>query len=133
MRASLSGQLCYGCHMRRSIQLVAVALSLSFATAAFAANERRIKPNDYQEMSDEEKAAAKTRARSKITAWNETAVPPEYEFPWMPITFSVLALGLAAPFAWRAWKAYSSETREAAAAANPAPSAPRRPRTKTAE
>ncbi len=118
--------------MRRSVHLLLLTVSLSGATASFAANERRIKPSEYQEMTEEEKAAAKARARNRMTAWSETATPPEYQFPWMPLVFTVVAFSIAAPFAWGAWKRYSNEQREVNAAAA-TPAVPVRNRTKTAD
>lgn len=118
--------------MRRSLSALLLAVSLAGATSALAANERRVKPAEYQEMSEEEKAAAKARARNRMSAWNESAVPQEYHFPWMPVVFTLLAFSVAAPFAWGAWKRYSSEQREVNEAAAPA-APPVRKRTKTAD
>ena len=48
-----------------------LALSLLFGASAFAANERRHKPSEYQEITDEDRGAARERARSRVSSWRE--------------------------------------------------------------
>ena len=107
--------------MRRSISGLFLALSLSMGASAFAANERRHKPGEYQEITDEDRTAARERARSRVSSWRETELPPEYHFPWMQIGFVVLAFAIAAPFAWGAYNRHAAESRAAAEASNTAP------------
>ena len=114
----------------RSIRLVLFALSLALATSAIGANERKHKPGEFQELSEEEKAAMKEKGRNRMGEWNETDLPPEYHFPWMQLGFIVLAFGVAAPFAWIAYKKFAVESDEYNAAA--APPTPKK-RTKTLE
>lgn len=102
--------------MRRSISGLLLALSLSLGASAFAANERRHKPSEYQEISDEDRAAAREKARTRVTAWRENELPPEYEFPWMQIGFVALAFVIATPFAIGAYNRHAAEVREIAAA-----------------
>lgn len=114
--------------MRRSTSGLFLALSLSLGASAFAANERRHKPSEYQEISDEERKAARERQRNRVSTWQETQLPPEYEFPWMQIGMVALAFAVAAPFAYGAYNRHAAEVREMAAA-----SAPPRKRAKAEE
>ena len=102
--------------MRRSISGLLIALSLVLGASALAANERRHKPSEYQELSEEDRAAAKLKNRSKVSTWRETELPPEYEFPWMQIGFVALTFAIAAPFAYGAYVRHAAEVREIAAA-----------------
>jgi hypothetical protein len=107
--------------MRRSISGLFLALSLLMGASAFAANERRHKPGEYQEITDEDRNAARERARSRVSTWRETNLPPEYEFPWMQIGFVALAFAIAIPFAWSAYNRHAAEVRAIAEASNTAP------------
>ena len=102
--------------MRRSISGLLIALSLLLGASAFAANERRHKPSEYQEISDEDRNAARERARNRVSTWRETELPPEYEFPWMQVGAVALAFAIAAPFAYGAYNRHAAEAREIAAA-----------------
>ncbi|MGV3619363.1 MAG: hypothetical protein ACO1OB_01025 [Archangium sp.] len=97
--------------MRRAIQTVLLVLSLSVAASAFAANGRQ-KPTEYQEVTDEDRAAARERARNRVSTWTEANMPEEYEFPWMRIGFVVLAFAIATPFALIAYRNSSQELKE---------------------
>lgn len=114
--------------MRRSTLFL--ALSLLMGASAFAANERRHKPSEYQEITEEDRDAARLRAKSKVSTWRETELPPEYEFPWMQIGFVALAIGIAVPFGWAAYNRHAAEARALSDANNTA--SPRK-RTKTAD
>lgn len=107
--------------MRRPITGLILALSLVFGASAFAANERRHKPSEYQEITDEDRTAARERARSRVSAWRETEVPPEYEFPWMQIGFVAAAFLVAAPFAYGAYSRHAADVRAIAEATAPTP------------
>ena len=107
--------------MRRPITGLILTLSLAFGASAFAANERRHKPSEYQEISDEDRAAARERARSRVSAWRETELPPEYSFPWMQIGFVAAAFLLAAPFAYGAYNRHAALVRSVAEANTPTP------------
>ena len=96
-----------------------LALSLLFGASAFAANERRHKPSEYQEITDEDRGAARERARSRVSSWRETEVPPEYQFPWMQIGFVAAAFLIAAPFAYGAYNRHAAEVRAIAEASAP--------------
>lgn len=104
--------------MRRSISGFLVALSLLAGASAFAANERRHKPSEYQEITDEDRTAARERARTRVSTWRETELPPEYQFPWMQVGFVALTLAIAVPFAWAAYIRHSKELREIEAGNN---------------
>lgn len=108
-----------------------IALSLALGTSALASNERKHKPGEYQELSEEEKAAMKEKNRNRMGEWNETDLPPEYHFPWMQLGFIALAFAVATPFAWFTYKKFAVETDEYNAASAP-PSVPKK-RTKTLE
>ena len=114
--------------MRRSISGLFLALGLLMGVSAFAANERRHKPSEFQEITDEDRNAARERARSKVGTWRETELPPEYEFPWMQIAAVALAFVVATPFAISAYNRHASEARAIAEASNSVP----RKRTKPA-
>lgn len=103
--------------MRRSLAALLLSLGLLTGASAFGANERRHKPAEFQEISEEDRAAARVRARNKVSTWREADPVPEYQFPWMPIGFTVLTLGIAAPFAWAAYNRHAKELREREAAA----------------
>jgi len=107
--------------MRRSISALVVALSLLAGASAFAANERRHKPSEYQEVTDEDRAAARERSRSRVSSWRETELPPEYQFPWLQIGFAALTLAIAVPFAWAAYNRHAKELREIEAGTSPTP------------
>lgn len=98
--------------MRRPISGFLVALSLLVGASAFADNERRHKPSEYQEITDEDRAAARARARSRVSEWRETELPPEYHFPWLQLGFVALTIGIAVPFAWSAYNRHAKELRE---------------------
>lgn len=108
------------------MQLLLLALTMSMAFSALAANERRRKVTEYQDVSEEDRAAARERARNRMTSWRETQIPEEYHFPWMQIGFVGAAFLLATPFAWGAYKRSSKELKSADAFAAKAPS--KRPR-----
>lgn len=96
----------------RSLSGLLLALCLLSGVTALAANERRHKPSEYQEVTDEDRAAARERSRNKVGQWRETELPPEYKFPWMQVGFTVLTLGLAIPIGWAAYNRFSRELRE---------------------
>lgn len=99
--------------------LLFIALSLALGTSALANNERKHRPGEYQELSEEEKAAMKEKNRNRMGQWNETDLPPEYHFPWMQLGFIALAIGIAVPFGWIAYKKFAVETDEYNAASAP--------------
>lgn len=99
--------------MRRSTPLFLLVIGVFLATSALAANEKRRKVAEYQDITDEDRAAARERARSRLGSFQETAPPQEYKFPWMAIGFAALTLGIAAPFAWGAYKRASKEQDDA--------------------
>lgn len=105
--------------MRRPIAGLTLALSLLLGASALAANERRHKPSEYQEITDEDRTAARERARSRVSSWRETEVPPEYQFPWMQIGFVAAAFVIAAPFAYGAYNRHAAEVRAIAEATTP--------------
>lgn len=107
--------------MRRPLPGLILTLTLVFGASAFAANERRHKPSEYQEISDEDRAAARERARSRVSSWRETELPPEYEFPWMQLGFVAAAFLIAAPFAYGAYNRHAAEVRAIAEASAPSP------------
>jgi hypothetical protein len=108
--------------MRRSFAGFVLALGLLTGASAFGANERRHKPAEYQEISEEDRAAARERARNRVSTWREgTEMPPEYKFPWMQLGFAVLTLSIALPFAWAAYNRNAKEIRDREAALAPAP------------
>ena len=62
------------------------------------------------ELTEEEREAARVRARYKMGTWRESeAPPPEFAFPWMPLGFTLLIFALAAPFAWSAYRRDAKE------------------------
>lgn len=97
--------------MRRATQTVLLMLSLTVAASAFAANGRQ-KPSEYQEITDEDRAAARERSRNRVSTWSEANMPEEYEFPWMRIGFVALAFAIATPFAIAAYRNSSQELKE---------------------
>lgn len=99
--------------MRRAIQLSLLLLGVSLATSAFAeGGPKRNRPADYQEITDEDRAAARERARNRVSTWNDAEIPPEYEFPWMQLGFVALAFLIATPVAWIAYRNSSKELKE---------------------
>ena len=107
--------------MRRS-RAWFVFFLLSLPIAAHAANEKaekHRKVSEFQDVTEEERAAARQRARNRMSAWHETDLPPEYHFPWMQIGFVVLAFAVATPFAWSAYKRSAKELKEADAFTQP--------------
>lgn len=106
--------------MRRFHTLV-LALSLSLGASAFAANERRHKPSEYQDITDEDRAAARERARNRMGSWHEVDPIEESTFPWMQLGFTALAFAIVAPFAYWFFKNSSKELNEANAFANSGP------------
>jgi hypothetical protein len=106
--------------MRRSLAALLLSLGLVTGASAFAANERRHKPAEFQEISEEDRAAARERARNRVSAWREGAdMPPEYKFPWMQLGFTALMFAIALPFAWGAYNRHAREIREREAALAP--------------
>lgn len=102
--------------MVRALSAATLLSCLLVAGAAQAANERRGKPAEYKtdELTEAERAAARERARHRVSDWRGDEPPPEgFKIPWMPITFSLLALGIAAPFAVSAYRNQAKELREA--------------------
>ena len=73
-------------------------------------------PSEYQEITDEDRTAARERAKSKVSTWRETELPPEYEFPWMQVGFVALAIGIAVPFGWAAYNRHAAEVKAIAEA-----------------
>ncbi len=107
--------------MRRSTHTLLLVFTLTAASAAFAANERRNKPSEYQEVTDEDRAAARERARTRVSTWNDSELPPEYSFPWMQLGFIALAFAIATPIAWIAYRNSSKELKDANAFAQQQP------------
>lgn len=119
--------------MRRTIALLCLASSL--AVPALAQTERKSRVSEFKakEMTDEERAEAMKRGRSRMTRWQEAELPPEPSFPWMPLGFTLLAFGIAAPFALGAYRRSAQELDEVAAATAPPPKKPRAPKSKAPE
>lgn len=99
----------------RSSPAFVVLLLLVLGGSAWASGnaDRHRRLNGYQEITDEDRAAARERARNPISKYSETEVPPEYHFPWMQIGFVVLAFAVATPFAWGAYKRSARELKSA--------------------
>lgn len=99
-----------------------LVLSLGLLASATALGDRRGKPAEYQasELTEAERAAARERSRNRMNAWGADEPAPEFKFPWMMVGFSVLALGIAAPFAYGAYQRQAKELRAADAFAPPA-------------
>ena len=106
--------------MLRTARVALLSFGLLASATALAA-DRRGKPAEYQanELTEAERAAARERARNRMGAWVTDEPAPEYKFPWMLLGFSILALGLAAPFAYNAYQRQAKELREADAFAQP--------------
>ncbi|MFZ5440406.1 MAG: hypothetical protein ACOZQL_10375 [Myxococcota bacterium] len=111
--------------MRRSIRLMLLTLGLLATTGALAADEKaekRRRISEFQDVTDEDRAAARERSRNRLGTFSEpNSQTSEYRFPWMAIGFTVLALGIAVPFAWSAYNRASKEQVEANAFAQPTP------------
>jgi hypothetical protein len=107
--------------MLRPARFALLSLGLLASVTALGA-DRRGKPAEYQasELTEAERAAARERARNRMNAWGADEPAPEFKFPWMMVGFSVLALGIAAPFAYGAYQRQAKELREADAFAQPA-------------
>jgi hypothetical protein len=99
--------------------LILYALMMAFAAladtgtgATKGTGGRRGKPQDFQatEMTDEEREAARVRARYRMGTWREAEpVQAEPKFPWMPIGFTLLSFAVVAPFAWNAYRGTAKE------------------------
>ena len=92
--------------MRRSLRFVFLSLAL-YGAAAAAKSGFRGKPQDFvpTEMTEEEREAARVRARYKMSVYHEPEdAPKEAKFPWMQIGFTLLTFAVASPFAWASYK-----------------------------
>jgi len=108
---------------------VFIALSVVLGTSAFAANEKRRKPAEFQDVTEEDRAAARERSRNRMGTWREVDPIPESTFPWMQLGFVALTFAIAAPFAWGYYNRSSKELRDANAFVNQ----PRKRSSKAAE
>lgn len=98
--------------MRRLPRLFFLTLGLLLTTGALAANEKTEKRRriaDYQDVTDEDRAAARERARNRLGTFSEAAPEPEYQFPWLAVGFTTLTLAIAVPFALAAYRRASKE------------------------
>ena len=62
------------------------------------------------ELTEDEREAARSKARYKMGTWKESKVPPpERPIPWMPLGFTLLTFAVVAPFAWAAFRRHVEE------------------------
>jgi hypothetical protein len=91
-----------------------------------------VQPYEAVELTEEEREAARHRARNKMGTWRETVLPPpESHFPWMPLGFTLLTFAVVTPFAWSSYRrhveqapdtrAFGTQRRRAAPKDPPAP------------
>lgn len=95
--------------MRRVLLLIAFTSALSVPAKG---EPRRGKPGQFQvaEQTDQELEATRVRARHRITTWREAKPEPQaVKFPWMQVGFTLLALAIAAPFAWSSYRGTAEE------------------------
>ena len=105
--------------MRRVLPF-ALLTCLGVADLAFGAHGR---PQEYQapQMTEEELAAQRARAKNKLPSFAEAEEQPvEEHFPWMALGLGLLAFGVAAPFGWYAYKAMAKDIKDVEAASAPA-------------
>lgn len=114
--------------MRRPLAAAVLALSLLSSAHALASGGRKVQDFQETEMTDEQREDADSRARHRVSRWQEEQkIPEESHFPWMFFGLAAAILAVAAPFAWGAYKRTSDELKEADAFGAPTP---RRTRTK---
>ncbi len=61
-------------------------------------------------LTEEEREAARARARQKMGTWVESEPPPPASpFPWGPLFATLLAFAVAAPLAWSSYRRHIAE------------------------
>ncbi|GMU60798.1 MAG: hypothetical protein AMXMBFR34_25610 [Myxococcaceae bacterium] len=114
--------------MRRLLFPLVLAVTCLAGPAALAGSKNKVQDYQETEMTDEERQAAQSRGRHRVSSWQETTELPQADrpFPWMAVGLGVGLLAIAAPFAWGAYKRTSQELKDADAFG----AQPRRTRTK---
>ena len=98
-------------HLSRfSRPLAALALALGVATLAQAQPHRR-ELNSFQDnqMTLEERNAARAKPRYNINAYGKDVKVKEEHFPWMALGLAAIAFAVSAPFAWRLYRGASRD------------------------
>ena len=80
---------------------------------AALAQRRQLQTFQGGEMTQEEREAARTRPKYNINAYGKDVQIKEDPIPWKAIGLGVIAMLVAAPFAWRAYKSTTREMAEA--------------------
>jgi hypothetical protein len=100
---------------------IVLALALAVGGSAWAGNEKRRKPAEFQDVTEEDRTAARERARNRMTTWREVEPIEESHFPWLQVGFIGLTFLIVTPFAWSFYNRSSKELRDADAFANGQP------------
>jgi hypothetical protein len=104
----MAGGWCRVTTVMRRFRLILV-FSCALAASAGASNERHIKPAEYHDATEAERADARAKSRNKVSSWKEAEPLPESRFPWMQVAFVAILLGGAAPFGWWFYRRASKE------------------------
>jgi hypothetical protein len=106
--------------MRRVLWLMTMALVLSSVSAV--AQRPAAAPKEFRagEQTVQQREEARTKARYKMNTWHEADdnLPQEFQFPWMPIGFTLLCFAVVTPFAMAMYRRMSAEL-EATEAGSP--------------
>ncbi|HYO66505.1 MAG TPA: hypothetical protein VEU33_10510 [Archangium sp.] len=89
-----------------------VVLVLVTGGAALA-QRRQLQSFQGEEMTQEERDAARSRPKYNINAYGRDIQIKEEPMPWKAIGLGVIAMIVAAPFAWRAYRSTTKEMSEA--------------------
>lgn len=89
-----------------------VVLVLVTGGAALA-QRRHLQDFQGEEMTQQEREAARARPKYNINAYGKDIQIKEEPIPWKAIGLAVIAFAVTAPFAWRAYKGTTKEIAEA--------------------
>lgn len=95
-----------------SLSRLLVVLVLVTGGAALA-QRRQLQNFEAEEMTQEERAAARSRPKYNINSYGRDIQIKEEPIPWKAIGLGFIAMLVTAPFAWRAYKSTTREMAEA--------------------
>ncbi|WP_375764861.1 hypothetical protein NR798_24395 [Archangium gephyra] len=80
---------------------------------AALAQRRQLPTFQGEEMTQEERDAARARPKYNISSYNRDIQIKEEPIPWKAIALGFIAMLVTAPFAWRAYRSTTKEISEA--------------------
>ncbi len=85
---------------------------LALASPAMA-QRKKVSQFEADDATEEEQSERRVRSRNRLPGYSSDEVPVDEPFPWRVVTLSLLALVVAAPYAYSSWKSSAEELKVA--------------------